>query len=163
VLRANEVVSRDRLIDDLWAGRPPDSAAHSLEVYVSRLRKTLQSNGGDPMVATRPGGYLLRLASDQLDLSDFERLTEEGRSALASGNYDTAAARLREALGLWRGRALGELADEPFARPAAERLEEQRLAGPGARIEAERARGRRAALVCPPPLPRPHPPLPHPP
>src|SRR5262249_52616292 len=117
LLRANEVVSRDRLIDDLWAGRPPDSAAHSLEVYVSRLRKTLQSNGGDPMVATRPGGYLLRLASDQLDLSDFERLTEEGRSALASGNYDTAAARLREALGLWRGRALGELADEPFARP----------------------------------------------
>jgi YVTN family beta-propeller protein len=147
LLHANEVVSRDRLINDLWGERPPESAPHSLDVYVSRLRKALQPDGGDSLLVTRPGGYVLRLGPEQLDLSRFEHLAESGRSALAAGNYDAAAIRLRQALSLWRGPALGELAYEPFARPEAERLEEQRLAALEERIEAELALGRHAALI----------------
>ena len=91
LLHANEVVSRDRLIDDLWGERPPASAPHSLEVYVSRLRKALQPDGGERMLVTRPGGYLLRLEPDQLDLGRFERLVDDGRRSLADGNYERAA------------------------------------------------------------------------
>src|SRR6266536_3521954 len=122
-LRANEVVSRDRLIDELWGERPPASALHSLDVYVSRLRKTLQANGGERLLVTRAGGYLLRLEPEQLDLTRFERLLEEGR------------------------RALADLAYEPFAAAEVERLEEQRLAALEERLEAELALGRHASLI----------------
>ena len=146
-LRANEVVSRDRLIDELWGERPPASALHSLDVYVSRLRKTLQANGGERLLVTRAGGYLLRLEPEQLDLTRFERLLEEGRRALAAGNYARAAERLSEALALWRGPALADLAYEPFAAAEVERLEEQRLAALEERLEAELALGRHASLI----------------
>jgi YVTN family beta-propeller protein len=147
LLHANEVVSRDRLIDDLWGEQPPASAPHSLEVYVSRLRKTLQPDGAERMLVTRPGGYLLRLEPEQLDLRRFERLFEDGRRALADGKYERASERLAEALALWRGPALGDLAYEAFARPEVERLEEQRLAALEEKIEAELALGRHGALV----------------
>ena len=147
LLHANEVVPRDRLIDELWGEKPPASAPHSLEVYVSRLRKALQSDGGERMLVTRPGGYLLRLEPDQLDLGRFERLVEEGRRALADGNYERAAERLAEALALWRGPVLGDLAYEPFATPEVQRLEEQRLAALEEKIEAELALGRHGALI----------------
>jgi YVTN family beta-propeller protein len=146
-LRANEVVSRDRLIDELWGERAPASALHSLDVYVSRLRKTLQANGGERLLVTRAGGYLLRLEPEQLDLTCFERLLEEGRRALAAGNYGRAAERLSEALALWRGPALADLAYEPFAAAEVERLEEQRLAALEERLEAELALGRHASLI----------------
>jgi YVTN family beta-propeller protein len=146
-LRANEVVSRDRLIDELWGERPPASALHSLDVYVSRLRKTLQANGGERLLVTRAGGYLLRLEPEQLDLTCFERLLEEGRRALAAGNYGRASERLSEALALWRGPALADLAYEPFAAAEVERLEEQRLAALEERLEAELALGRHASLI----------------
>lgn len=147
LLHANEVVSRDRLIDDLWGEQPPASAPHSLDVYVSRLRKTLQPDGAERMLVTRPGGYLLRLEPEQLDLRRFERLFEDGRRALADGKYERASERLAEALALWRGPALGDLAYEAFARPEVERLEEQRLAALEEKIEAELALGRHGALV----------------
>jgi DNA-binding SARP family transcriptional activator/ABC-type transport system substrate-binding protein len=148
LLHANEVVSRDRLIDDLWGEQPPASAPHSLEVYVSRLRKTLQPDGGERPLLSQAGGYLLRLEPDQLDVTCFERLLEEGRRALAAGKYERASERLAEALALWRGSALGDLAYEPFARPEVERLEEQRLATLEERIEAELALSRHASLVA---------------
>ena len=147
LLHANEVVSRDRLIEDLWGEQPPASAPHSLEVYVSRLRKTLQPDGGERLLVTRPGGYLLRLEPDQLDVTCFERLVEEGRRALAAGNYERASERFAEALALWRGPALGDLAYESFARPVIERLEEQRLAALEERIEAELALGHHPSLI----------------
>ncbi len=131
----------------MWGERPPASALHSLEVYVSRLRKTLQSDGGERFLVTRPGGYLLRLEPEQLDLARFERLVEDGRRALAADEWERAAERLGEALALWRGPALGDLAYEPFARAEVERLEEQRLAALEERIEAELARGRHGALI----------------
>ena len=147
LLHANEVVSRDRLIDELWGEQPPASAPHSLEVYVSRLRKALQPDGGERLLVTRPGGYLLQLEPDQLDLERFERLVEDGRRALADGDNERAAERLAEALALWRGPALGDLAYEPFAIPEVERLEEQRLAALEEKIEAQLALGRHGALI----------------
>jgi YVTN family beta-propeller protein len=148
LLRANEVVSRDVLIDELWGERPPASAAHSLEAYVSRLRKTLHADrAGEPILVTRQPGYMLRVGFEALDLHRFERLLEEGRRALATHAPERAFQKLSDALSLWRGSPLGDLAFEPFAQVEVERLEELRLAALEERIEAELALGRNDALV----------------
>ena len=81
LLRANEVVARDVLVDELWGEKPPSDAAHSLDVQVSRLRKALEAGTGERMLLTRRGGYVLRVASDALDLSRFESLLAEGERA----------------------------------------------------------------------------------
>jgi YVTN family beta-propeller protein len=148
LLRANEVVSRDVLIDELWGERPPPSAAHSLEAYVSRLRKTLHADRtGEPILVTRPPGYMLRVGFEELDLHRFERLLEEGRRALATHAPERALQKLSDALSLWRGSPVGDLAFEPFAQVEVERLEELRLAALEERFEAELALGRNDALV----------------
>jgi YVTN family beta-propeller protein len=148
LLRANEVVSRDVLIDELWGERPPASAAHSLEAYVSRLRKTLHADrAGEPILVTRQPGYMLRVGFEELDLHRFERLLEEGRRALATHAPERALPKLSDALTLWRGSPLGDLAFEPFAQVEVERLEELRLAALEERFEAELALGRTDALV----------------
>jgi DNA-binding SARP family transcriptional activator len=149
LLRANQVLSRDRLIDELWAERPPETATTALQVYVSQLRKALASGGGDgrQRLATRAGGYLLALAPDELDAARFERLLAEARESLTDGDPAQAAACLREALALWRGPALADFAYEPFAQAEIARLEELRLACLEERIEADLALGRQADLV----------------
>jgi YVTN family beta-propeller protein len=147
LLHANEVVSRDRLIDEIWGEHPPASAPHSLEVYVSRLRKTLHAGGEGQRLLTHAGGYLLQLEDEQLDVNRFARLVAEGRGALAAGDYDRAAGQLAEALAVWRGPALSDLAFESFARAEIDRLEEERLAALEDRIEAELALGRHGAVV----------------
>ena len=146
LLHANEVVSRDRLIDSLWGERPPESALHTVEAYVSRLRKVLHIDG-EQVLLTRPPGYLLRVEFEELDLKRFERLVEEGRRALAHDAPERAVALLREALALWRGRALGDVEYEPFAQAEAQRLEELRLAAVEDEIEAELALGGHTAAV----------------
>ena len=144
LLHANEVVSRDRLLDELWPERPPGDADHSLDHQVSRLRKAL----GDPeLVRTRAGGYVLELEPEQLDANRFERLLEEGRRANAGGDPARALTRLEEGLALWRGGALADLAYEPFARAEIDRLEELRLLAIEERIDAELSLGRHAALT----------------
>src|SRR5690349_340785 len=114
LLSANEPVSRDILVDRLWGERPPRGAQHTLEVYISRLRKTLEPVAGRPVVLTRPGAYVLRASSELIDIGRFERLAAEGRRTLAAGAPGRAAAVLREALVLWRGPALADISDEPF-------------------------------------------------
>jgi peptide/nickel transport system substrate-binding protein len=146
LLHANEVVSRDRLIDSLWGERPPESAPHTVEAYVSRLRKILHADGEQILLTRRPG-YLLRVEFDELDLERFERLVEEGRRALGHDTPERAAALFRKALGLWRGRALADVEYEPFAQAEAERLEELRLAAIEDEIEAQLALGDHAAAV----------------
>src|SRR5215218_4084113 len=139
LLRVNEVVATDRLLDDVWGERPPPTATASLHNVVARLRKTL----GPELIVSRPHGYVLQLAPDHLDLSRFERLVEEARGANRQGR----AERLREALALWRGPALDDLAFEPFVELEAARLEELRLAVLEDRIEADLALGRHRTLV----------------
>jgi predicted ATPase/DNA-binding SARP family transcriptional activator len=144
LLSANRVVSADRLIEELWAGRPPEGARKTLQSYVSRLRAVI----GDDIVRSRARGYLLEIDPDQLDARHFERLLDEGRKAGARGDAAEAAARLGEGLALWHGDALADLADEPFAGVEARRLEELRLVAIEERIEADLDCGRHHELVA---------------
>jgi peptide/nickel transport system substrate-binding protein len=146
LLSANRAVSRDRLIDELLGDARPESADHALRVQVSRLRKALDGVGGERLLASS-AGYLLRVEPGELDLHVFERLFADGRRAMEEGDADHAAAKLHAAEKLWRGRPLADLEFEPFARVEVERLEDLRLAAAEARIEAELALGRQAALV----------------
>jgi peptide/nickel transport system substrate-binding protein len=149
LLRANEVVSNDALIDELWGERPPATAHHTLQAYVSRLRKLLRENGGDENVlVSYPSGYLLRIGFGAFDLDRFEHLAEEGRRALAAGAAAEAAEACRAALSLWTGPALADLRFEPFARVDVERFEERRLGVVEDRIEADLHRGQHVALVA---------------
>ena len=143
LLHANEVVSRDRLIDELWGERLPGTAAHSLDHQVSRLRKVLEQS---ELLVTRPGGYLLQVDPEQIDVRRFEHLLEQGRRANADGMPQQASMALREALGLWRGAALADFAYESFARVEIERLEELRLTALEERIDADLALGQHHAL-----------------
>ena len=106
--RANEVVSADRLIDELWGAQPPTTAANALQYHVSQLRKALAPHEA---IVTQEPGYVIRVGPDELDLLRFEALVEEARQAAP----ELAGQRLREALDLWRGPALADLADESFA------------------------------------------------
>jgi DNA-binding SARP family transcriptional activator len=127
LLHANEALSVDRLIDELWGERPPATALKTVRVYVSRLRKTLgdaEGEGSTGVVATRGHGYELCLDPERVDAHRFERLVGEGRGELAVGRPERAAATLEQALSLWRGPPLADLAYEPFAQHEAARLEE---------------------------------------
>ena len=143
LLHANQMLSRDRLIDDLWGEEPPETAVQSVHVYVSRLRKLLPSG----TLVTRPPGYQLELEPDELDLRRFERLLAEGRKALARDDAGRASRVLHDALALWRGPPLAEFAFEPFAQVEIGRLEELRLAAVEERVEADLALGRHAELI----------------
>jgi DNA-binding SARP family transcriptional activator len=139
LLEANGLVSTDRLIDQLWGATPPATCGKSIQVYVSRLRKEI----GDGRLATHAPGYVLRLDPSELDLARFEQLAAEARRA----DPETAARKLRDALALWRGPPLADLAYEPFAQPEIARLDELRLAVLEQRIDADLALGRHAELV----------------
>ena len=141
--RANEVVSSDRLIEELWGGRPPETAANAVQGYVYQLRKIL----GADAIATRANGYAIAVGDDGLDLHRLERLMDEGREALESGNAAHAASVLRDALALWRGRPLADFEFEPFAQAEIARLEELRLAALERRMEADLRLGRHLDLV----------------
>jgi YVTN family beta-propeller protein len=143
LLDANKTVSRDRLIDGLWGERPPPTAAHTLDNYVSRLRKAL--SGG--RLSRNPPGYVLLVEPDELDLDLFERLFRDGREARARGDAKEAAATLRSALDLWRGVALADVLYEPFAATESPRLEERRLMALEQRIDADLELGRDDELV----------------
>jgi ABC-type transport system substrate-binding protein/DNA-binding SARP family transcriptional activator/sugar lactone lactonase YvrE len=142
VLSANRVVSRDRLLEEVFADESV-TGPRRLNVQISRLRKVV----GEQRLVTRPPGYLLQVEPGELDLHLFEQLVADGRRALEDADPARAAELLGEALRLWRGRALADLEFEPFARVEAERLEELRLAAVEDRIEAELALGRHGALV----------------
>lgn len=147
LLSANRVVPAEHLVEDLWVGKGHQGATGALRVFVSRLRKALREAGGDAIVLTKPPGYLLQIERDALDAARFEDLLTEGREHAARGDHETAAARLRQALSLWRGPALADVADAPVARAEAARLEEARLAALEERVEADLACGRHVEVV----------------
>ena len=145
LLHANEVVSIDRLLDELWGAGAPATATNTLQQTISRLRRTL----GPDRIETRPPGYMIRVAPGELDLERFEELVSQG-------DGDS----LREALGLWHGEPLADFAYEPFAQAAIARLSELRLEAleradrRGSRTREPRGAGRgargarRPASVC---------------
>ena len=140
LLAPNRAVSVDRLISALWPTRPPVGAVNALQFHVSQLRKLL---GDSAVIVTQEPGYVIRVDPDQLDLLRFERLAAD-----AEGAEPARASRLlTEALGLWRGEPLGDLADDPSSRAEIQRLKAAHLAALELRIEADLALGRHAQLV----------------
>lgn len=149
LLHANEVVSSDRIIDALWGDDPPQNASNAVQTTVSRLRKQL-ADGDDAvagLIRTRPPGYVIQLAPDDLDLARFERLVRQGRGALQAGRPEAASQFLRDAVAMWRGRALADVEYEGLLQRERERLEEERLTTLELRIDADLACGRHTALV----------------
>ena len=151
LVKANEPVSTDSLIDGLWGERPPATARTTVQVYIAQLRRLLepgrQAGSLGDVIARGPSGYVLQVEQDGLDGARFEALAVDGRQALLSGNWNRAAEILRTALALWRGPALADFAFEPWAQTEAGRLEELRLVCLEERIEADLACGRDAGLV----------------
>ena len=134
------MVSIERLAEDLYGEARPTSAVTQIHGHVSQLRKVL----GADVLETRAPGYLIKFGAEQLDLHRFERLTRDAGESHARGDDEAAAAQLADGLALWRGRALADLADEPFAALAAARLEDLRLASLEQQIDAWLALGRNA-------------------
>ena len=150
LVHAGQVVSSERLIDDLWRGEPSPGAAATLQTYVKNLRRVIEpgrttGSGGEVLTTARPG-YVLHVQIDGVDAWRAERLVEEGRAALAAGEPAGAARRLREAAALWRGPAFGDLAGEVYVQSEASRLDELLVAATEDRIEADLALGRHGAL-----------------
>jgi len=142
LLHRNERVPAEQLIEDLWGEKAPATAANTLQVYVSQIRKLV----GDRLV-TGGAGYSLRVEPDELDADRFERLATEAAGALARSAHRQAAELAAEALGLWHGPALVDVHYESFAQPEIVRLEELRLAAIENRIEAELGLGHHDQVI----------------
>ncbi len=147
LLSANRVVSSERLADALWGDRAPEGATHALRVHVYRLRQALRKAGAGDVLVTKAPGYLLRVDAGTIDATRFEALVARARERAGGGDHQQAATLLGEALALWRGPALADVADAPFALAESTRLEEARLAALEERIEADLACGRHGELV----------------
>ncbi|MEU2117986.1 BTAD domain-containing putative transcriptional regulator [Streptomyces sp. NPDC016459] len=146
LINANHFVSADALIHELWGDRTPSSAVKSLQVYVHRIRKALGTAEG--ALLTRSGGYELSVSPGETDAGKFAVLAAAGRAALADGRPNEAVGALVEALGLWRGRALGDVPPTTSVLAEAARLEEERLTARQALAEAKLAAGMHGELAA---------------
>lgn len=141
LLHANEFVSRERLIDELWGIAPPATARKAVNVYISKLRKALGTNGHDP-IATADGGYRLAVGLDLLDADRMRSLVASARERMASGESESASRLLQEALAFWRGPTLGGLSLESVGRDEVAQLDALRLTVVMDRIDCDLALGR---------------------
>jgi DNA-binding SARP family transcriptional activator len=152
LVHANQVVPLDRLIEELWRADPPPQAAASLQTYVSNLRRALEpgrpARAPSRVLVSQPLGYRLVVGAGDLDAARFAALAEEGHRLLGASRPASAARVLREGLGLWRGPALAEVADEAFAQAERNRLEELRVAALEDRLAADLDLGGHAAAVA---------------
>jgi DNA-binding SARP family transcriptional activator len=152
VINANRVVSTDRLIEVLWGDSPPETAAKTLQTYVVQLRKAVEPHRtpgtSGELVLTRESGYLLAVHPEQIDAVRFQQLLHEGRDALRASEPQRAAEVISEALALWRGPALADVASALLVQPEAVRLEELRRAALEDRIDAELALGHHSEVVA---------------
>lgn len=140
LIQANETVSVDRIVDDVWGATPPRTVHAYVQNCIWRLRSTL----GADVIETRPPGYRLRTGPDDVDAARFERAVDAARRL----ETPERAAALTEALALWRGPALADFAFEPFAQVESARLDELRLAAVELRLDAELELGRHDAVVA---------------
>jgi DNA-binding SARP family transcriptional activator len=150
LLRPNELVAADRLIEELWDGQPPATAAKTLQVHISRMRRALthaQGGDGSAAIGTRGHGYVLELDPETIDAVRFERLVAEGTAALAADEHARASARLRAALALWRGDALADFTYASFAQDAIARLDGLRTVALESAVAAELELGRHTELI----------------
>lgn len=151
LVHRRRVVATTVLLDELWRGQPPSTAPHALQVYVSNLRKLLEPDRptGQPwrVLLTRNPGYVIDVPAESLDAGRFELRAEDGGRALDSGRWADASRLLGDALRLWRGSFLADLADEPFVAAEASRLDEIRAVATERWGDAELALGNHGTLV----------------
>jgi DNA-binding SARP family transcriptional activator/ABC-type branched-subunit amino acid transport system substrate-binding protein/DNA-binding beta-propeller fold protein YncE len=149
LLNANEAVSLDRIVDHLWPDEPPASAAKSVQVHVSRLRTALGGNeaAARGRIETRGSGYAIAIEPGELDVERFKALVTKATEARAGGNADGSAELIGEALALWRGPPLADVAKSPLVESEIASLEELRLVAQEELIEAKLALGRHANVV----------------
>jgi DNA-binding SARP family transcriptional activator/basic membrane lipoprotein Med (substrate-binding protein (PBP1-ABC) superfamily) len=145
LLRAGEVVSVERLVEEVWGDEPPPSAAHTLESYVSRLRQLF--NGHGPRLLRRGSGYVLELADAELDARTFAELHEQGCLAASEEDHERVVRLTAAALAVWRGPALADVALASAGRAEAERLEELRLRTHEVRLDAQLALGKHEHVI----------------
>jgi DNA-binding SARP family transcriptional activator len=144
LLNANRVVSIDELADALYARRPPVTAVTQVHKQIAELRRVL----GPEAILTQDSGYVINMAQKQFDLARFEGLMANAAAAMSRSDAARAATFLKDALTLWRGKALGDLRDEEFFVSQARRLEELRLAAQERLAEAELALGHHAEVAA---------------
>ena len=143
LLHANEVVSSERLIDEVWGAKPPATAAKVMQTYISQLRKAL----GSDAIVTRPPGYTLQVEDGALDVDRFHRLTSDAQAFVGKGKPASAEKLYREALALWRGPPLSDVVFESFAANEVEGLDEERLKALTDRIDCDLTLGRHHELA----------------
>lgn len=151
LLRANQIVSTDSLIEELWGEWAPKSAVNTAQTYIYQLRKTFQrmsaeTDDGVAIITSAPG-YQLRLRQDQSDVDTFARLVAQGRNLFAADEIEEAAQRLHQALSLWRGQPLSNVASSPTLDAYVETLQERRMEALRLRIHADGILGRQHELV----------------
>ncbi len=143
-LAPGQAVRADALVEAVWDSDLPADELHSLQSLVSRLRRAL---GDSELVQAAPGGYRLAVEPDAVDAVRFERLAEDGATALARGEHAAAVGLLDEALGLWRGTALADVAAHGFAAAEAARLDARRVSAAADRVDALLALGHGGRVV----------------
>jgi basic membrane lipoprotein Med (substrate-binding protein (PBP1-ABC) superfamily)/DNA-binding SARP family transcriptional activator len=148
LLHAGEILPIDRLIELLWGDSPPRTANHSIQIYVSNLRKALEGLGANGVLSTRSPGYQLDAHADSIDIRQFEARVREGTHKLREGDPDTGAADLRAALRLWRGPALSDFTYEEFAQPYIRRLHDLHLDAIEELAAADLAAGRAGDVIA---------------
>lgn len=146
-VNANTFVPLEWLADELWMGDPPPSAPNLIRQYISCIRRHLPGQSGSNIISTAPAGYVMHLRPGDLDRDDFDRMMEIGHTALDNGDLDAGAEVLNEALSLWRGKPLADIAPSPTITAEARRLEERKLAVTQLRIEADLGCGRHSRAV----------------
>ncbi|SNQ48498.1 DNA-binding transcriptional activator of the SARP family [Frankia canadensis] len=150
-VNANSLVTIEQLIDELWPDGPPSTVKTVVQTYVYQLRKLFERSfewpRGAEIVVTRPGGYLLEMPRDNLDVFQFQHLMRCGKDALAEGRTASAADLLRQSIDLWRGPVPADIVSGPFLRGLSVYLEEQRLEAVLLRVEADLANNRHRELV----------------
>ncbi len=150
VLRHNQLVQTEALIDELWGEDPPQSALSTLQTYIYKLRKLFaeeSGNGSGGILVTKPAGYIAMVPAEDIDACCFERMAAQGRHLMDAGDADEAAEVLAGALALWRGPALADVATGDLLAAHVTRLEELRLTMLELRCEADMQLGRHRELI----------------
>lgn len=148
LIRSDQVVATDQLMAEIWGDQIPRRAAAGLHVYISQLRKFLcrPYRPGSPIV-TRPPGYLLRLGSDEFDLTVFRRLVATGRTMVREGRHEEASVCFERALALWRGPTLDDLRIGPIVEGFMAWLAEIRMECVGMLVDSQLELGRHREIV----------------
>lgn len=151
LLNANQVVTIETMIEELWGDRPPRSAVTTTQTYIYQIRKMVSEHAGLQVAAntvrTMPRGYLLQVEDDQLDWRRFERMVQRAESLFVQGQHQSASQLLSEALALWNGSALADIRCGSLLQGYVARLEEKRIAALERRLKADMCLGRHRELI----------------